>query len=106
MRTIDLTGKLGLQPRPTIKIGDKILNVDDSAPTILRMLDLLGDNPERVSPATINEAAKLLFDPKSYKTLEAMKLSFSDFALVISTAMELVTGGGAEGEQGIPDTTS
>lgn len=104
MRNIDLTGKLGLEPKPTITIGDTVLTVDDSAPTILRILEIIGNDPQAVSAVGLGEAARILFTPKSYKALEKMGLSFGDFALVISSAMELVMGS-AEGEAVTPATT-
>lgn len=102
---VNLTDKLGLEDKPTIVIGDVELTVDNSATTMLRVMEVVGDAAE-VTPAQVVEVSKLLFDAKSNKALEKLSLSFTDYALVIETAMELIAGGAAEGNEETQATTS
>lgn len=100
---VDLTGKLGLEGRPTITIGDVTLTVDDSATNLLRIFEVMGDG-EGMSPQEVMRVATLIFDKSSAKALDAMRLSFQDYALVVSTAVDLVVGPD-EGNAGTPATT-
>ena len=102
MRRTDLTGKLGLEPKPVIAIGDVELTVDDGADNILVLMDIIGDG---MSPKGVAQAAALLFDKPSQKKLKDLKLNFGDYATVVEAAMQLVMGG-AEGEAETPATTS
>ena len=101
-RNVDLTGKLGLAPKPTITIGETVLTVNDSAQNMLLVMQTVGDEPDA---AKIMEAAKLLFDAKSTKALNSLNLNLSDYLKVIEAAMNIVTGE-VEGEAETPDTTS
>ena len=101
---VDLTGKLGLGGRPTITIGDVTLTVDDSAPNLLRVFELMGDG-EGMAPADVMRAAALVFEEPSAKALDDMRLSFADYATVVSTAIDLVIGGGGEGNAATPAMT-
>lgn len=101
-RNIDLTGKLGLEPRPTITIGDVTLTVDNSATNMLRILNEIGDGITEVK--TVLAVSELVFDPKSRKALDKLGLSFQDFSTVVSEAVGLIVGGGDEGNAGTPVT--
>lgn len=103
-RTIDLTDKIGLGGKPKVVIGDVELVVNDSAPTMLQIMKLVEGEP---GPAELFQACDLLFDKPSRKALDALNLSFSDFAEVVSAAVELVAGEDGEnpGNAQTPATT-
>lgn len=105
MAHIDLTEKLGYAEKPTIIIGKDTLTVNNSATNMLKIMELIGNNPENASAAMVGKAADLLFTKESRKTLDKLELSFEDFATVINAAMELVAGGDGEGEAETPATT-
>lgn len=89
-RNVDLTGKLGLAPKPTITIGSETLTVDDSAQNVLQIMSLISDGG--IDAGTAAKVADMLFDKPSRKALDAMKLNFDDFTTVISAAINLVAG--------------
>lgn len=101
-KNIDLTGKLGLEGKPTITVGKDTVTVDNSARTLLAVLNEVGDDP---GPKEMLAAFELLFSDKDRKAIDAMDLSFEDFALLMETALDLVLGG-AEGEGQTRATTS
>ena len=103
-RNVDLTGKLGMGGKPTITIGDAVIEVNNGASDVLRMMELIGDSGE-LSPSAMAKTAELLLGKGGVKALDGMGLSFDDFSTVLTTAMELVTGS-AEGEaEATPATT-
>lgn len=102
-RSIDLTGKLGLDGNPTIAIGDAVLTVDDSAENMLKVFDFIGDDGMNVQK--VIGASELIFTKDSQKALKDLKLSFSDYAVLVEEAIGLVVGG-LEGKAQTPGTTS
>lgn len=104
-RNVDLTGKLGLEGKPTITVGGEVLTVNDRASNMLRVMEAMGSDPGAMSVAAVLEVSKLVFEPKSAKALDALDLSFQDYAEVVSSAIELIVGS-AEGEAGTQATTS
>lgn len=89
-RTIDLTGKLGLGERPTVTFDGNILTVDDAAENVVRVLEMA---EKGLKTSDVLEAARLMFDAESAEKLEGLRLSFSDYAAVVSAAVELAMGG-------------
>lgn len=100
-RTIDLSGKLGLGERPTVTFDGNVLKVDDAAENVVRVL-AMAENGLRTSD--VLEAARLMFEPESAERLKEMRLSFEDYAQVVSAAVELAMGGDG-GKEGTPVTT-
>ena len=102
MATIDLTDKLGISEKPTIKIGKETLTVNNSATTMLQIMATLGG--DNVEAKDLIAAIDLLFDEKSRKAIEKLNLSFNDLTTLIQTASSLVVG--EAGEAATLDTTS
>lgn len=102
MRSVDLTGKLGLGGKPTITIGEVVLTVNDGASNLLRVLKMVNDG---MDPQAMFDAVELLFDEESREELKSMELSFDDFSTVVATAVDLVLGGGSP-KEGTQATTS
>lgn len=102
-RMIDLTEKLGLAEKPTIKITDDVtLTVDDSARTIMRVMVLLDNSGAK----EIEEACDLLFNANSKAALDALfSLGFDNYMLVVQTAVDMVVDGVDEGNAQTPATT-
>lgn len=100
-RTVDLTDKLGLAGKPTIRIGETTLVVNDSAANMLRIMEKAGGGLAVKDAFAI---AKLLFEPSSAKALDKLDLSLDDYMTVIEAAIDLVVGE-QSGEAGTPATT-
>ena len=105
-KVIDLTEKLGLADKPRITIGDVELVVNDSARSMLRIMELSGGDAAP-DPATLMEMCDLLFDEESLPALEALELSFDDYMTVLDAAITLITGddGTDPGNATTPATT-
>ena len=100
-RTVDLSDKLGLGGKPTIRINDLTLTNKDSAANMLLIMEKVGDG---LAVKDALKVARLLFEPASAKALDKLGLSLDDYMTVIETAINLVVGE-QEGEAATPDTT-
>lgn len=89
-KVIDITEKLTFDGNPSLVIKGKKLEVNADAPTMLKVMGLMGTgNPG------LNETLKtydLMFPEKSQKEIEKLKLSFQDLTVVIQEAIGLITG--------------
>lgn len=101
-RNVDLTGKLGLQGKPTITYEGQTFTINDSATNVLLIMEEVGDG---MNVKDAFKIADLLFEPASLKALKKLDLNLDDYITVVETALGLVTGDG-EGEAATPDTTS
>lgn len=100
-RTIDLTDKLGIGEKPKVIVGDLELEVNDSARNVMRVIDMVSGD---MTPEKVMEACSLLFGKDGRKALEARDLPLSAFIAVLEAAVELVMGGGDEGNAATPAT--
>lgn len=100
-RNVDLTGKLGLGGKPTVTIGKDVLTVNDGAQNLLLVLEKVDGG---MGVREVMEAASLVFEKKSAERLKKMDLSFNDYATVVNAAIDLIIGGGSEGEAETPAT--
>lgn len=105
MRVVDLTEKLNRAEKPVIRVSDVDIEVDNSAKTMLKVLQAVGD--DEITPQKAVDVYNLIFDKANRAKVEKLELDFDSFAQLIATAMELISGG-AEGEAaaGTLDTTS
>lgn len=96
-RVRDITEKLSFEENPTIVIRGKALEVNADAPTVLKVMGLVGGGT--AGAAELLEAYKLVFPETSRKAIEDMKLNFNDLIIVIQEGISLITGEGeASGE--------
>ena len=90
-----LTDKMKFEENPQIEIKGKKITVKAEAETALMLFDLLENEGEM--KATL-KAADLLFSEKDKKYVESLKLSMSDYALLLRTAMDLCLGNDPDAE--------
>lgn len=96
-RKIDITDKLTFEGNPVLVIKGKELEVNADAPTMLKVMGLVGGNP---GPKEIVAMYDLMFPEKARKELDKLKLTFDDLVTVINAAVSLITGEDSEqGEQ-------
>lgn len=88
-KVIDITEKLGFEPSPVLKIKDIELTVNDSAETMLRLVDIM---TKKGGLEGIMDCVPLLFSDADRKKLNKLKLNLKDFAAVVENAINLVTG--------------
>lgn len=97
-RVIDITDKLTFESNPRLVIRGKELEVNADAPTMLKVMNFFGKDGVEIQQ--INEAYELIFPEKARKEIEKMKLSTSDWVIVVQEAVGLVVGeGDGQGEQ-------
>ena len=89
MKRLDITEKLSFEEKPVLVIKDKEIELDNSAPTVLKVMGLMG---EEAGSEEILQAYELLFDKQARKVVEALHLTFNDFAMLIHAAVRLVAG--------------
>lgn len=90
-KVIDITEKLDFGGHPKIKVKDIEIEVNDDAPTMLKVMGILGDNDEPGAKEVL-EMYNLIFDEKERKKIDDMKLNFKSFSTVVFTAINLVNG--------------
>ncbi|WP_455903629.1 hypothetical protein [Clostridium sp.] len=95
-RVVDITDKLSFDENPTLVVEGKKLEVNADAPTLLKVMSLLGNKEPGIDE--ILEAYNLIFSEKAKKGIEALKPSFGDMVIIIQEAVSLVTGGVSQGE--------
>ncbi|MCD8050581.1 MAG: hypothetical protein LUE89_02740 [Clostridiales bacterium] len=95
-KIVDITDKLSFEGNPVLKIRDVELMVNGDAATMLKIMALKNDglNDEQKTLRMID----LLLPEESQVKLEALKLPFSDYSIVLTEAMNLVTGEDEPGE--------
>lgn len=88
-KVVDITSKLEFGGNPKLRIKDKEIEVNADAPTMLKVMNLVGDDP---TPKDIIELYKLIFPEESRKILDGMKLSFANLITVVEAAVSIISG--------------
>lgn len=92
-----LTDKLNFDENPQIEIKDKKITVKADAETVLKLLSLIEEKGE--TQATL-QVVDLLFSPADRKTINSLKLGFSDYVKLIEVATSLALGNDPDKELG------
>lgn len=88
-KVVDITDKLSFDGNPALMIKGKKLEVNADAPTMLKVMGIMADEPG------INEIAKvydMMFSEKTKKEIEKLSLNFDDLIIVIQEAVSLIVG--------------
>lgn len=97
-KVIDITEKLTFEGNPSLMIKGKKIEVNADAPTMLRVMGIMGAKDPGVNE--ILETYEMMFPEKSKKEIEKLGLNFSDLIVVVQEAIGLITGGDiSQGEQ-------
>lgn len=97
-KVIDITDKLDFGGNPRIKIKDIEYEVNADASAMLKIMGILTEKKEP-GPEEVLKMYDLLFSDSERKKIEKLKLSFKDFQTFIFSAISLITGDTAQGEQ-------
>lgn len=89
-KVIDITEKLTFEGNPALVIKGKHLEVNADAPTMLKVMSLMGNEQPGVNE--ILETYDLMFPEKSKKEIEKLKLGFEDLIVVVQEAVGLIIG--------------
>lgn len=97
-KTVDITDKLSFDENPFLVIKGKKLEVNADAPTMLKVMGLMGKGDP--GPDEIMQAYNMVFTDKAQKEIEKLKVSFKDLMIIIESAVDLIVGEDSEpGEQ-------
>lgn len=88
-RVVDITSKLEFDGNPKLRIKDKEIEVNADAPTMLKVMNLVGDDP---TPKEVIALYNLVFPEESRKVLDDMKLNFADLITVVEAAVSVISG--------------
>ena len=92
-----LTEKLNFNDKPQVEIKGNILTIDNSATTVLKLMDTVQNKGELAGAQAVLD---LLFDAKDRKIIESLKLSINDFTKLCEICMDLALGNDPDAEQG------
>lgn len=96
-KIVDITEKLSFDENPKIKIKNIECEVNTDAPTVLKLMQLMGDG-ENITPNDIVGMYELIFNEAERKKIDKLKLQFKDFQTVVMAAIDLVIDGEEAGE--------
>ncbi|MBS5510132.1 MAG: hypothetical protein KHX30_02180 [Clostridium sp.] len=88
-KVVDITSKLEFDGNPKLRIKDKEIEVNADAPTMLKVMNLVGDDP---TPKEVIALYNLVFPEESRKVLDDMKLIFADLITVVEAAVSAISG--------------
>lgn len=94
MKVLDITEKLNFEEKPKLKIKDTLIEVNNEAAAVLKILPKLNT----MKPEDMQEMCGYIFEPSELEKLDALHLDFSDYVTVIRNAVLLIAGGKDEGE--------
>ena len=87
MRRLDITDKLKFEEKPVLAFNGKEYELDDSAATVLNIMELVGNEP---SMTDLIDAAKCVFGER-YTEVVADCKKFTNLMVVIEAAIDLIT---------------
>lgn len=102
-KKVDITEKLSFDGNPVLVVKGRDLEVNADAATVLKVMGVIGEGS---TPKQVLDMYNLIFPDKTRKEIEKLKLSFNDLQILVSSALDLITGDADDtGETQIPATT-
>lgn len=89
-KKIDITDKLSFETNPALVIKGEKFEVNADARTMLEIMGLFTSDKSEVEATAA--AYEKMFNEKDRKKLDKMQLSFKDFQVVVTEAMNLIRG--------------
>lgn len=94
-KIVDITEKLNFEENPKLKVKDIQVEVSTEATTMLAVMQTIGDG-NKTTPNDIIKMYNLIFDKREREKIESLKLKFTDFQILVKSAIDLVMGAGEE----------
>lgn len=106
-KIIDITDKLNFAEKPSMKVKDVEIEVNNDAVTMLKVIALFENDGNGIKVGNILKMYNLLFDEENQKKVNSLKLNLEDFqTFVTETAQSVINNGEeVEGEMTTPATT-
>ena len=92
-KIIDITDKLSFEGNPKLIVRGVEIEVNTDAPTVLKFMKVINDE-ESSESLTILKSYELLFSEENREKIESLNLDFSDFLIVVKSAMLFINGKG------------
>lgn len=103
-KLIDITDKLNFEEKPSVRVKNVDLAINNDAVSMLKVAALFEDGNGKSKD--VIEMYHLLFDESEREKIEKLKLNMHDFNALISESAKIATGDLTdEGEVQIPATT-
>lgn len=103
-KLIDITDKLNFEEKPSVRVKNVDLAINNDAVSMLKVAALFEDGNGKSKD--VIEMYHLLFDESEREKIEKLKLNMHDFNVLISESAKIVTGDLTdEGEAQTPATT-
>lgn len=96
-KVTDITEKLDFEENPKLKIKNTEIEINTDAPTILKLMQVVGDG-DNITPNDVVKMYELLFNEKERAKIDKLKLKFKDFQTLVREAMDIVLNGNNSGE--------
>ena len=90
-KVVDITDKLSFEENPRIVIKGNELEVNADAPTVLKIIGMLGEKENPTSKDVI-KMYELIFSKANRGKIEKMNLQFNDFQIIVFAAINLIIG--------------
>lgn len=103
-KLIDITDKLNFEEKPSVRVKNVDLAINNDAVSMLKVAALFEDGNGKSKD--VIEMYHLLFDESEREKIEKLKLNMHDFNALISESAKIATGDLTyEGEAQTPATT-
>ena len=103
-KLIDITDKLNFEEKPSVRVKNVDLAINNDAVSMLKVAALFEDGNGKSKD--VIEMYHLLFDESEREKIEKLKLNMHDFNVLISESAKISTGDLTdEGEAQTPATT-
>lgn len=103
-KLIDITDKLNFEEKPSVRVKNVDLAINNDAVSMLKVAALFEDGNGKSKD--VIEMYHLLFDESEREKIEKLKLNIHDFNALISESAKIATGDLTdEGEVQTPATT-
>ncbi len=97
-KVIDITEQLNFEEKPKLRIKKQLLEVNDSATTTLKLMEIMSDNDGNPNGKQLNDMYKALFSSEDRKKIEKLNLNMHDFTALVNAAVDLIVGESEPGE--------
>lgn len=97
-KIIDITEQLNFESKPKIKIKNVTIEVDDSAPTALKLMEMMSDVDGDPTVAQMKSLYEIIFNEQDRVKIEKLSLNLKSWMALIREAINLIVGDQEAGE--------
>ena len=97
-KIIDITEKLNFEEKPKIKIKNVTIEVDDSAPTALKLMEVMSGVDGDPTVAQMKSLYEIIFNEQDRVKIEKLSLNLKSWMALIREAINLIVGDQEAGE--------